>query len=281
MKKTVTRCIALNITLLFLCACNWNKAKTAGDTLSFDTIRIDEIQPQSKYTRPDVKVSCHLDITFIYPNSYGDADKLRNLQSVFIERVFPLKYVGLPPQQAVDSFKTQYFKDFQCEKFADEDYGNLEDESDFLYYMDLKNEITYNGNGLVSFLVQNETFEGGAHGAHGVFGYVIDLNTGEYITEDAFAEVNYKKNVAEIIVRKIADANNVSDPAQLENIGYNSIDDIVPNGNFTIDEQGITYYFNEYEIAAYFIGTTKVFIPYKELEIFIADDSPIAALAKL
>ncbi|MDR1610848.1 MAG: DUF3298 and DUF4163 domain-containing protein [Candidatus Symbiothrix sp.] len=280
MKKVINRYIVLNIMLLFFCAsCNWNKTKTADDTISFDTIRIDEVHP-SENINSNVNISCHLNISFIYPDSYSDVDKLHKLQSAFIERMFSMKYAGLSPRQAVDSFRTQYIKDFQGEKFSDEDY-DLEDESGFQYHLDLKNEITYNGNNLISFLVENEIFEGGAHGAHSICGYVIDLNTGEYITEDSFAGTDYKKNLSEIIVKKIAEANKVSDPKQLEDMGYNNIDDIVPNGNFTIDAEGITYYFNEYEIASYFIGITKVFIPYEELNIFITDDNPIAALAKL
>ncbi|MDR2622590.1 MAG: DUF3298 and DUF4163 domain-containing protein [Dysgonamonadaceae bacterium] len=280
MEKAINRYIVLDIILLFFCtSCNWNKTKTADDTISFDTIHIDETQP-SENVDSNVNICCHLSITFIYPDSYSDSDKLHKLQSAFIERMFSMRYAGLSPHQAVDSFRIQYIKDFQGEKFSNEDY-NLEDESGFQYYLDLKNEITYNGNHLISFLVKNEVFEGGAHGAHSIFGYVIDLNTGEYITEDSFAGIDYKKNLSGIIVKKIAEANKVSDPKQLENMGYNNIDDIVPNGNFTIDEKGITYYFNEYEIASYFIGITKVFIPYEELKIFTTDDNnPIAALVK-
>ncbi|GHT58694.1 hypothetical protein AGMMS50239_03740 [Bacteroidia bacterium] len=277
-KKAINGYIVLSIMVLFICiSCN-NKTKTTDDMISFDTIRVDETQP-SENVNPNVNISSHLNITFIYPDSYKDADILHKLQSAFAERMFSMKYAGLSPRQAVDSFKTQYFKDFQCEKFSDEDY-NLEDESGFQYHLDLKNIITYNGNNLVSFLVENENFEGGAHGSHSIFGYVIDLNTGEYISEDSFAGTDYKKNLSEIIVKKITEANKISDPKQLEDKGYNNIADIVPNGNFTVDEKGITYYFNEYEIAAYFIGIIKVFIPYEELKVFITEDNPIIPLAK-
>lgn len=277
-KKSIYGHIALSMMLLFFCISCKNNTKT-GDMLSFDTIRIDETHPQPS-GKGNSNFSCRVSIQFTYPSTYSDPDKLHKLQSVFIDRMFSMQYAGLSPQQAADSFKTQYVKDFQCEKFTDEDY-NLEDETGFQYYLYLENKITYNSDNVVSFLVENESFEGGAHGAHSVFGYVIDLNTGEYITEDSFAGINYKKNISDLIIKKIAEKREVSDPKQLEDIGYNSIGDIVPNGNFTVDGEGITYYFNEYEIAAYFIGRTEVFIPYGELKSFIADDdNPIAVLAK-
>jgi hypothetical protein len=256
-----------------------NNTKTTGDTLSFDVIKIDETQPHSGKGNSKGSFSCHLSIKFMYPSAYNDQDKLQKVQSDFVERMFSMKYAGLSPQQAADSFKTQYITNFQSENFAGEDYY-LEDGIDSQYYLYMENKITYNRNNLISFLVESEEFAGGAHGIHSVFGYVIDMNTGEYITEDSFAKTNYKKNISDILIRKIAEDQKISNPQQLEIMGYNNIADIVPNGNFTIDEKGITYYFNEYEIAAYFIGITKVFIPYEELQPFIADDdgNPIAAL---
>ena len=270
--------ISLSIIVLFFFVSCKNQVKISDDTISFDTIRVDETQPWENSDSTS-KISCHLIINFVYPKSYKDTVLLHKLQTEFIERTFSMKYAGLSPQQAVDSFKAQYFTDFQGEKFSDDDY-NLEDETGFQYHLNLKDTITYNGNNLVSFLVETENFEGGAHGSHSAFGYVIDLNTGEYISEDSFAGTEYVKNLSKIIVDKIAEANKITDPKQLENIGYNSIDEIVPNGNFTIDEKGITYYFNEYEIAAYFIGKTKVFIPYDELKLFITDGNPITPLVK-
>jgi len=277
-KPIIGHIVLIIVSFIFCVSCK-NKTIIPDDTVSFDTIRVDETQP---WENDDSKtgISCHLNIAFVYPSSYKDTVLLHKLQSEFIERTFSIKYAGLSPQQAVDSFKNQYITDFQGEKFSADDY-DLGDENGFQYHLDLKNTITYNGNNLVSFLVETENFEGGAHGSHSAFGYVIDLNTADYVTEDSFAGTDYKKNLSEIIVQKIADANKVSDPKQLENMGYNSISDISPNGNFTIDEKGITYYFNEYDIASYFIGITKVFIPYDELKVFITDDSPIAPLVKL
>ena len=52
---------------------------------------------------------------------------------------------------------------------------------------------------------------------------------------------NYQDNLARILVDQIAKQNNVSDAKELENIGFFSVDEIFPNGNFLVDETGITY----------------------------------------
>jgi len=37
------------------------------------------------------------------------------------------------------------------------------------------------------------------------------------------------------------------------------------NKNFTVDENGITFYYNSYEITAYSFGPTELFIPYNRI----------------
>jgi Protein of unknown function (DUF3298) len=38
------------------------------------------------------------------------------------------------------------------------------------------------------------------------------------------------------------------------------------NNNFAITDQGILFYYNNYEIASYVYGPTKIFIPYDSIE---------------
>ena len=129
-----------------------------------------------------------------------------------------------------------------------------------------------------SYTVSFENYTGGAHGAHSYNNHVVNLKTGKPITEEEIFVDNYQDNLARILVDQIAKQNNVSDAKELENIGFFSVDEIFPNGNFLVDETGITYSFNEYEIAAYVVGVTNVHLPYKEIRYLLRDDSPISQL---
>ena len=44
------------------------------------------------------------------------------------------------------------------------------------------------------------------------------------------------------------------------------------NNNFTIDDYGLTFYFNNYEITAYAFGPTELFIPYNRISDLIKPD---------
>jgi hypothetical protein len=265
--------------LFFFIACN-KKVETGNNALVFDTIQVNKVHYWGGDTS---KLSCKLQISFVYPTSGIEPDQLEHLQSLFTENVLSETLGSLSPQKAIDQYLQQYVTNFDrlnTEDFSTEDYS-LEDESDFSYYLYIENVIVYSGKQFLSFIVKNDNYEGGAHGSHNVFGYVINLNTGELLNEEAFSGNNYKKNLSAMMIQKIAKANGVENAEQLENIGYINIEELAPNGNFTLDDKGITYYFNEYEIAAYFIGVTEVFIPYEELNIYTTKESPIASLAGL
>lgn len=268
------------IYLLFAFSCKQN-VKNKGDILSFDTLQVSKVYHQKD---DPAQPACNLQITFLYPESGTDEKILKTLQSLFIEKTLENSHSILTPQKALDAFASQYineFNNFIKEDEADnrqntENLGSeLQEENEYLYYLILENQITYNKNNLLSFLVKKQVYEGGAHGSSSIHGYVINLETGNLINEDYFAGVNYSKNLSNLMTQKLARENGLSKPQDLENIGYINIADIAPNNNFTFDEKGITYYFNEYEIGAYFLGITSIFVPYEELNVYVANDSPI------
>ena len=137
------------------------------------------------------------------------------------------------------------------------------------------NKITYNKSGLLCFTVNFENYTGGAHGSHSYFNHIINLKTGSAVTEKEVFIDNYEDDLAKILVDAIAKQNQVTDVKALENMGFFSVDEIFPNGNFSVDETGINYTFNEYEIAAYVVGATHVHLSYEEIRHLARKESPI------
>ena len=140
------------------------------------------------------------------------------------------------------------------------------------------NTIAFNQADIISYTVSFENYTGGAHGAHAYNNYVLNLRTGRPITEEEIFVEDYQDSLARILVDRIARQNNLTDIKELEDIGFFSVDEIYPNGNFLVDEEGITYSFNEYEIAAYVVGVTNVRLPYQDIRHLLKDESPIAHL---
>ncbi|NLY25603.1 MAG: DUF3298 domain-containing protein, partial [Bacteroidales bacterium] len=63
----------------------------------------------------------------------------------------------------------------------------------------------------------------------------------------------------------LMDEYNVDEPDSLLMRGFFTIEDIVPNNNFWLNDEGIHYTYNQYEIASYSMGVINVTVPYSDL----------------
>ncbi|OAV75662.1 hypothetical protein Barb7_00712 [Bacteroidales bacterium Barb7] len=207
--------------------------------------------------------NCNLQIAFTYPQDYDDKEILKKIQTLFVSSYFGEAYETYSPQEVVERYAKEYLdvykeleNDFK-EEIAEHD-GEQPPLTWFSCYETSSNKIIFNKDGLLGYSIAFENYTGGAHGSHALSNHVINLKTGQFITEaDLFAE-GFEDELSRLLVSAIAIQNGVEDPKGLEDIGFFSIEEIYPNGNFLIDEKGITYSFNEYEIAAYVVGTVNV-----------------------
>ncbi len=275
------------ITLLILCVYTSCKKKTdvVDNTIEFDSLKIAE----TYYLFNNVKKpSCNLQLEFVYPCKYFDDKILKKMQSVFIEKFMGDNFTELTPELAMETFKKQYideFKRFELEFEKNNQYNKdsiiLErdeeaDETGYSYYLKSKNEIKYNKNNILSFVVEYTNYEGGAHGSNQIYAYAIDLTTGTQLKENQIFQDEVKESITKLIIDKILRQNNLSNPEDLLSIGFYDVGDILPNGNFLIEDKGITYFFNEDEIAPHVMGRFEVFLPYDEIGIYLKDDSLVS-----
>jgi len=225
--------------------------------------------------------NCSLQINFTFPTSIGgDKELTKKIQGLFITNYFGENYSHLLPEQAVELYIENYLssykeleEDFKAEIARDR---NMPMESWFSYSEISTNEINYNKNGLLCYTVSFDGYTGGAHGAHSHMLYTIDIRSGEEITEEEIFVNNYQERLANVLVNKIAKKYDLDNVKELENIGFFNIEEIYPNDNFIVDDSGITYMFNEYEIAAYVVSNIEVYIPFSEIEYLIKRDGAIA-----
>ncbi|MCC8142706.1 MAG: DUF3298 and DUF4163 domain-containing protein, partial [Tannerellaceae bacterium] len=232
--------------------------------------------------------NCNLQLSFTYPVRYENSEILHKIQKEFIRTYFGDNYEEYAPEEAVVHYTVVHYTDDYLQAYQElETDFQTEIEKDrnapvsawFSYYEMSSNQIAFNHDHIISYTVNFENYTGGAHGAHSYTNHVIDLRTGDRITEEDIFIENFQDTLAQILVDKIAEQNNVENPNDLENIGYFSVEEIYPNNNFLIDENGITYTFNEYEIAAYVIGATNVYLSYDEVRHLLRKNSPVSQVS--
>lgn len=118
------------------------------------------------------------------------------------------------------------------------------------------------GHGIWSYGIDIYEYTGGAHGNNYLIIRNYDLSTEGLVTEEDLFRPDYFEPLHKLLVSALIEqTEEASTERELKKLGY-SIEDIVPNDNFSVSEEGITYVYNPYEIAPYAMGRTRIFLPW-------------------
>lgn len=273
MRKNILVIIAsLALVALFATSC-FNKEKG----IKFDNLAIKE-QVYLFADNDTTKPFANVDIDFTYPKNYKSKEDLLKLQKIFIGTFFnDMSYDSLSPKEALNAYFDKYTNDYRnLGNQYYEDMGNLEGDNQpswYWYQLFKSNEILFEDESILSYSVEHYYYEGGAHGSLSAMYYTIDLNNLTTITEENIFKPNFHHLLTERIVENLMKKYDVTTPEDLLNEGFFDINDIAPNNNFWLNNQGVHYIFNQYEIAPYSMGPIEVTIPYQEIQSIIIPES--------
>lgn len=181
------------------------------------------------------------------------------------------------PKLAMDSYINEYVKFFEKSEEGSLDAGKNDEENqpDYAWWDNEKMIIRYNKNNILSYTISSDRYTGGAHGGKNFLNTSINLETGERITEEDLFTEGSRPLIAEIILKKIMTMHQIDKPEDLEQIGFFDITEIGMNKNFYLTNEGIVYTYNQYEIAAYAVGTIEVHLSYKDISSFLIPGCPV------
>lgn len=132
-----------------------------------------------------------------------------------------------------------------------------------------KGEISVESEGsvvdtLVCYLITRSSYTGGAHGIYGTQCYTYSLAGGnEITTADLFTETQVQR-LDELIRCRIRKQYDAEDDAELEAKGFFP-QYIGTTENFLVTPEGITFFYNPYDIGCYALGAVEVTVSREEL----------------
>lgn len=220
----------------------------------------------------------NVDIEFNYPKKFKNNEDLARLQQIFNGTFFNNEsYDSLSPKEALAKYLEDYTEEYRelGEQYK-EDMENLEGENKpswYWYELQKSNEILFEDENILSYSVQHSDYTGGAHGSLNMLYYTIDLNKLITVTQESIFKPNYYKPLTSIIIEKLMAKYNLDSPEKLMEEGFFDINEIAPNNNFWINDLGIHYVYNQYEIAPYSMGPIEVTIPYEDIKSIIIPES--------
>lgn len=256
MKRTL---LALTAALLALTACDTK-------TVKFDELTVDIEYPYSEGSSNSLTLNADVD----FPTSgFNKADLPRVCEAIrsacfgegYKEFSGTLEELGM-------SWRDSWHEDYMTTNAQMlKEMEMSESDAPFLNW-----EITSYGSfgdfyqHYINYIIESFQYLGGAHGVNTMTPVVFDLNTGEEVPYSAFTgNVSPSQLVALLDKHKYDALENMikEDDIDRENIFY--VEKIEPSRHFTVDDDGITFYYQPYDVAAYVFGVIQIPIPWEEL----------------
>lgn len=177
------------------------------------------------------------------------------------------KKINTAIKNHMDASYTSLLKLEEDEFAHREDYYNEhgydvpeDEEYRFSYEYDVTYEVKYNKNNLLSILIYDYMYTGGAHGMSTVEAYNFDVLTGNQISLTSIA----KSSSALTKMKNYAKADLLNQNKEMGMIFTDSLSSITINYDrpYYFYDNGVVVKFFEYEVAAYAAGMPEVKIPY-------------------
>lgn len=134
------------------------------------------------------------------------------------------------------------------------------------YYKSDAYSAQYNKNGVVSFLRSVDMYMGGAHPSHNFSGETYDMTTGEEMKITDVLKMS-QEEINSLIVAGFEDEAK-KDPERYAG-GYFNHETLAQNvglADWYLTNEGVVFFFNEYDILPYAAGVPEYVFTYKENE---------------
>ena len=281
MKKQYVSLLAIMVTVSgFLFSCGDKMNKNTG-SLEFDSIQVNETAHLFSDT---AKPACNLVIDFTYPVKASDELLKDTLNKYLISACFGEKYIGENPKEVVKQYTEAYIREYRrdLEPMYLEDEKDKEDESSigawYSYYKGIESHVQLYEKNLLVYRIDYNEYTGGAHGIYMTTFLNMDLGLMRPLRLDDVFVGEYQEALTDLIWNQLMADNEAKTRAELEDMGYGSTGEIAPTENFYLDKDGVTFYYNVYDITPYAMGPVTVSIPFQMLEHMLGSNPVIGEL---
>lgn len=135
-------------------------------------------------------------------------------------------------------------------------------------------EVKTNQPHLLSLQFSHYFYTGGAHPNSSRTYWNFNPQTGKLIQLSDVLVKGYAPKLNAIAERRFREAKQLSPESSLNKAGFwFDNDKFQVNNNFLIAPEGLTFFFNTYEIGPYVIGPTEIKIPYAEINALIKNQA--------
>lgn len=226
---------------------------------------------------------CQVKINFKYLKSAQANDSLTGIVNKVLEETFSSAHAGaVSPVAFVSSIKenlaSDYLKDVQKSYETDVKNGMKADEIPnwYNYEYDINSELTEGKDSIWNYKVTTFQNTGGAHPNTWGRWVNVDATNGKVLDKkNLFVKGTEEKICQLILPQLLAEANKRLETDTLTCVeGLNQVGilldtDLYIPDNFLLGKDGVTFLYNRYDIAPYYLGQFELTVPYSEIETYL------------
>ena len=169
----------------------------------------------------------------------------------------------------LDSLKAEYIQEANDVVSSWKEQDMEDEEVMFPYwslnwYLDVKGGFAGSRGNVTTYFVKTEVFQGGAHGMYTYIPYNLNTRTGKQITIDEFFLPGYEMPLTNIIAKHLYKQLDKEDLFE---------DPTLVGDWFSVEEEGLKWHYQPYDIAPYAVGLIEVLTPWEDLGPFINQET--------
>lgn len=269
MRKQIVSLIGILVAASSLFVSCDNKSHQHMGTFQFDSLAINQTEHLFGDT---AKPSCNLTVNFAFVQQ-ADEEKLKDSVNAFIQAAcFGEEYAYMGTKEALEAFKNKYIQTYRndLEPLYAKDVKEAGAEQReigawYSYYKGVEGHVQRYYNHLLVYRINYNEYTGGAHGIYMTTYLNLDIRTLQPVRLDDLLIPEYEEQLTDLLWNQLMADNRVATHEELEEMGFASTGELKPTENFCLGEEGITFYYNVYEIAPYSMGPTAITLPYEML----------------
>lgn len=224
--------------------------------------------------------ACHIKLDFMYLNPYSEKDSVSEAVNHTLKQMyFGELYARLTPKTFIDSITNSLIKDYRRDvmEYYRTDLENGVRPEDmpqwYNYDFEITSELEKGRDSVWNYKVITYQNTGGAHPNTWAKWVNIDSRDGHVISREEVFRNADTPLLRQLILKKIIEASN----ERLETDTITCLEGLRANGvlldeevfipeNFLLTDNGMTFLYNPYEIAPYFMGSFELNVSDEETE---------------
>lgn len=279
MKKEM-RFLSLMLLLIALGFSACQQATTKGAkqkwALQYDSLQINRTEHLFGDT---ARPACNLVLNVGFVKEAKEQKLRDSLNHYFIAFSLSEDLAMKSPQEAIETYVQHYTHKYRSDlepmylKEMEELADGQSMGSWYSYYKTVESSITRCEGVLLTYRCHYEEYTGGAHGMYATNFLNLDMRTLTPVTLDDLFVGEYQDELTRLLWEQLMKDNNVSTQDELRDLGFASTGELTPTENFYLDDKGITFYYNVYDIAPYVMGSVTITLKRDDVAHLIGDAS--------